>query len=318
MKNYFNFHLTGKQLLPLWLIFYVIFLLPYIALILKIQSFKTGGAVTPAFPFVLLLLIMVLIIFAMVWTVYFVKTVLQGVSLKENAIRCDYKVGKYIGVVFLGMFLSIITLGIYSPWFVRNMQRFFVDNSSYKDNKFSFQGAGGKLFVIILLTLIIPMIVVGVGMFFIFGKDISDQPQSYQIINQIVFTIILIPYMYYIYKWMVDVRYKEYHIQWDTEALPAMGKIAVEVLLSIITLGIYFPLAFIRLYKYFAEKTKGKAIDGQTIGFGYDADQMNDFLLIWGQMLLTIVTLGIYYPWAICRISQRILSKSYMEKISSI
>jgi len=36
--------------------------------------------------------------------------------------------------------------------------------------------------------------------------------------------------MYYIYKWVVDFRYKDYHFKWDTEALPSMGKIAVEVL----------------------------------------------------------------------------------------
>lgn len=317
MKNYFSFQLTGKQLLPLWLIFYVIFLLPYIFLIIKLQSIKSGGVVPPVFPFWYFLLILVLVLFAMVWTVFYVKMIFQAVSLNEKSIKCNFNVGKYLGVVSLGILLSIITFGIYSPWFVRNLQRFYINNSSYNDNKFSFLGDGGKLFVIILLTVFIPIIIVGISMFFIFGKDISTQPQSYQIINQLVMNILLIPYMYFIYKWMVDIQYKEYHIQWETEALPAIGKIAVEVLLTMITLGIYFPLAIVRLYKYFAEKTKGKALDNQTISFGYDIDQLNDFLLIWGQTLLTIITLGIYYPWAICKISQRILGKSYMEKVSS-
>lgn len=317
MKNYFNFQLTGKQLLPLWLIFYVIFIVPYFILIFKIQSFKAAGAVPPVFPFWYFLLIIVLVLFALVWTVYFVKMILQGISLKESQLRCEYNVGKFLGVVFLGMFLSIITLGIYSPWFVRNLQRFYVDNSSYKDNKFSFQGKGGKLFLIILLSAFIPVIILGIIVYVTFGADIHTQSVSYRIWSQVLFTIILIPYMYYIYKWMVDVRYKEYHIHWDTEALPSMGKIAVEVMLSIVTFGIYFPLAFLRLYKYFAERTRSNAVDNQTIRFGYDADQMNDFLLIWGQMLLTIITLGIYYPWAICKIGQRILSKSYMEKVGN-
>jgi len=315
MKNYFDFQLTGKQLLPLWLIFYVIFILPYFALIFKLQSLKPDG-VAPAFTFWYFLLIMVLVVFAIIWTVYFVKLILQGISLKQSNIRCDYNIGKYIGIVFLGMLLSIITLGIYSPWFVKNLQSFYVDNSSYKDNRFSFLGTGGKLFVIILLTLIIPMILLGIITYVAFGADMQTQSLSYRIWSQIIMTVILIPYMYYIYKWVVDVRYKEYYIKWETLALPSMGKIAVEVLLSIITIGIYFPLAFLKLYKYFSERTKGKALDGQTIGFGYDIDNLNDFLLIWGQILLTIITLGIYYPWAICKISQRILSKTYMEKVS--
>jgi len=317
MKNYFNFQLTGKQLWLLWLIFYVLFLAPYFVLIFKIQSLKPDNGVVPAFSAVYLLLLLALVLFAMIWTVYFVKMILQGISLNEISLKCDYSIGKYLGIVFLGMLLTIITLGIYSPWFVRNLQRFYINNSSYNDNKFSFQGEGGKLFVIILLTVIVPMIIVGISMYLLFGKDISTQTKSYQIINQVVMNLLLIPYMYFIYKWVVDIRYKEYHIKWETEALPSIGKIAVEVILSIITFGIYFPLAFVRLYKYFTEKTKGKALDNQTITFGYDIDQLNDFLLIWGQILLTIVTLGIYYPWAICKISKRILSKTYMEKISN-
>jgi uncharacterized membrane protein YjgN (DUF898 family) len=318
MKNYFNFQLTGKQLFPLWILFYVVFFVPYFTLIFKMQLFKPAGTVPPSFPFWFFAVLFLLIVFALIWTVYFVKMILQGISLKETPAKCDYSIGKYFGVLFLGIFLSIITIGIYTPWFVRNLQRFYIDNTSYKDNKFSFQGEGGKLFVIILLTVFIPMIIIGACMYLIFGKDINSQPKTYQMINQLVSTIILIPYMYYIYKWMVDVKYKEYHIQWQTEFLPSVGKIAVEVLLSIITFGIYFPLAFLRLYKYFSERTKSNMVDNQTIQFGYDIDQLNDFLLIWGQMLLSIITLGIYYPWAICKISQRILSKSYMEKISSL
>jgi hypothetical protein len=320
MKNYFNFQLTGKQLLPLWMIFYVIFLVPYIILIFKMQSFSKGfdgSGVTQAPPFWYFIILLLLFIAILLWTVYFVKIILQSLTLKETPLRCDYNVGKYLGVVFPGLFLSIITLGIYSPWFVRDLQRFFTDNTAYKENKFSFQGKGGKLFLIILLSAFLPIMIIALILFATFGKDIHTQTASYQIISQISMTLILIPYMYYIYKWVVDVKYKEYHIQWDTEFLPSAGKIAVEVLLSIITFGIYFPLAFLRLYKYFSERTKSNVIDNQRIRFGYDIDHMNDFLLIWGQMLLTIITLGIYYPWAICKISQRILSKSYMEKISN-
>jgi hypothetical protein len=320
MKNYFNFQLTGKQLLPLWMIFYVIFLVPYIILIFKMQSFSKGfdgSGVTQAPPFWYFIILLLLFIAILLWTVYFVKIILQSLTLKETPLRCDYNVGKYLGVVFPGLFLSIITLGIYSPWFVRDLQRFFTDNTAYKENKFSFQGKGGKLFLIILLSAFLPIMIIALILFATFGKDIHTQTASYQIISQISMTLILIPYMYYIYKWVVDVKYKEYHIQWDTEFLPSAGKIAVEVLLSIITFGIYFPLAFLRLYKYFSERTKSNVIDNQRILFGYDIDHMNDFLLIWGQMLLTIITLGIYYPWAICKVSQRILSKSYMEKISN-
>ena len=89
--------------------------------------------------------------------------------------------------------------------------------------------------------------------------------------------------------------------------------IAFEILLTIITLGIYFPIAMIRLYKYFADKTIANGTD-RKLKFGYDIDPLNDFLFIWGQTLLTIITLGIYYPWAFCKIGKRILSKTYLTE----
>ena len=113
---------------------------------------------------------------------------------------------------------------------------------------------------------------------------------------------------------MVNIKYKEYHIRWNTEFFPSVGKIALEIILSMITLGIYFPLAYLRLYKYFSGKTQSNVVDNKRIQFGYDIDPKNDFLMLWGQILLSIITLGIYYPWAFCKISKRVLGKTYIEK----
>ena len=315
MKNYFNFQLTGRQLLPLWIIFYLLFLVPYFSVIYRMQALSHDA--TPQVPPLwFFLVIFILILFVLIWSLYFVKIIVQSVSLKETAVRCDYNPGKYLGVVFLGLFLSIITLGIYSPWFMRNMQRFYVDNSSYKEKNFSFQGKGGKLLLIILLSVIIPLIFLALAMISIMGIDMKSHSASSQVWYQVVIYIILIPYMYYIYKWVVDIKYKEYHIKWETRFFPSVAKIALEIILSMITFGIYMPLAFLRLYKYFSERTRSNFVDNQGVKFGYDIDQLNDFLFIWGQTLLTIITLGIYYPWALCKIAGRIMGKSYMEKIT--
>jgi uncharacterized membrane protein YjgN (DUF898 family) len=104
-------------------------------------------------------------------------------------------------------------------------------------------------------------------------------------------------------------------ITWKTEFWPSCGKIASEILLSVITVGIYYPLALVRLYKYFTEKTIASG-NNRELKFAYDADQAGDFLFIWGQNLLTIITLSIYYPWALCKITKRILSKTYVEESS--
>ena len=125
--------------------------------------------------------------------------------------------------------------------------------------------------------------------------------------------IIMIPYIYFIYKWMVNISYKNFTIFWETNFWNSCGKIFLEILLVILTLGIYFPMAMIRLYKYFADRTVATS-EERKLQFGYDADQLNDFLFLWGQTLLTILTLGIYYPWAMCKTWNRILSRTYLTE----
>ncbi len=122
----------------------------------------------------------------------------------------------------------------------------------------------------------------------------------------------MIPYMYYTYKWMVNIDYKNYNIKWETNFWDSCGKIGLELLLSVITFGIYYPMAAIKLYKYFTDKTIAQAGKIKR-KFGFDTDSVNDFLFIWGQILLTIITLAIYYPWAISKVGKRFLSRTYFE-----
>jgi uncharacterized membrane protein YjgN (DUF898 family) len=123
----------------------------------------------------------------------------------------------------------------------------------------------------------------------------------------------LVPNIYLILKWMVDFRYKDYLIRWDTDFFPATGKIAIELVLAVITFGIYFPMAYLRLYQYFTDHTRSNIVNGKQILMGYDGDRFSEFFFMWGQILLTVITLGFYYPWAFSRIAHRILTKTYFE-----
>jgi hypothetical protein len=141
----------------------------------------------------------------------------------------------------------------------------------------------------------------------------TGQTNSYALIQQLVMMFIMIPYMYLIYKWAVNIDYKDFHITWETDFWESCGKIAIEILLTIVTVGIYMPLAYLRLYTYFSQRTIVESNDSKR-KFGYEIDPLNDFLFIWGQTLLVIITLGIYYPWAICKIGKRVLGKTYLTE----
>ncbi|MBC8462714.1 MAG: DUF898 family protein [Deltaproteobacteria bacterium] len=70
-------------------------------------------------------------------------------------------------------------------------------------------------------------------------------------------------------------------------------------LLSMLTLGIYSPWAWVRLFKLKASHT---LINGKQVTF--TGTGSNLFIICLVNILLTIITLGIYSPWAICRISK--------------
>ncbi len=308
MKNYFGFTLTGKKLFPVWILFLILFLLPYLILIFKMKNIQHGSSSFVLFFPILLLLIII----AFLLTFYLTKLTIESLAFKDKSVVFNGTLGKFIGMVLLGLFLSIITFGIYSSWFIRNINRFFVNNSSYESQSFKFQGDGGKLFVILLLTIILPMLILIIAMTIFLIKN-QAQASSFIYIQQLVTFIIMIPYTYFIYKWMVNIDYKDLNISWETDFWNSCGKIALEMGLSIITLGIYFPLAIIRLYKYFTNRTVASGKD-RKFKFGYDMEPLNDFLFLWGQMLLTIITLSIYYPWALSKIGNRILGKTYLTE----
>jgi uncharacterized membrane protein YjgN (DUF898 family) len=311
MKNYFNFTLTGKKLLPIWFLFLAFFMVPYVSMVLKMINVQQGDN----FPILFFPMYLVLIVITFVIAFYITKFTIENIALNDKSIQFNGSFGAFIGKILLGYFFSIITAGIYMAWFIRDIYGFFIDNSTYRSNAFTFQGKGSKLFVILLLSIYVPMIlfVIVTSKFMMNGYE---QIPSVFVFQQLVMIFIMIPYMYLVYKWMVNVDYKSFTISWHTNFWNSCGKIAIEVILSIITFGVYGPLAMLRLYKYFAERTIAES-DEKKLGFGYDIDQANDFLFIWLQMLLIFITLGIYYPWAFCKIGKRILSKTYLIENSA-
>jgi len=141
-------------------------------------------------------------------------------------------------------------------------------------------------------------------------KTFEGKPYN-QLITQLITNILLVPYIYKLYKWIVNYRYDGRTIRWDTRFIESVLRILGQFALTLVTLGIYYPAAVLNLYRYFASRTVVYREDRPSGSFGFDGDTSRGFLLIWGQILLTLVTAGIYTPWAICRISQWIYRYSY-------
>lgn len=69
--------------------------------------------------------------------------------------------GEIYKVYFIGILLTVVTLGIYYPWFVVSLRKYVIGNIRMGNLNFAYEGTGGDLFVIRLMGFF--------GMMFTFG-----------------------------------------------------------------------------------------------------------------------------------------------------
>jgi uncharacterized membrane protein YjgN (DUF898 family) len=92
----------------------------------------------------------------------------------------------------------------------------------------------------------------------------------------------------------------------------------MQVFLTIITIGIYWPAMYINLYRYFAGKTILEVAEKEQARLGFDGKTSSGFALLWGQTLLSILTLGIYLPWAIANCIRFFVNNSWLENTQTL
>jgi len=350
MRSYFNFTLKGIQFLPVWIGFFFFFLIPVQLMLGALNELiaidvPADGASKDFFLYLIIVLLT-----SFIFIFFIAKLVIGSIEYNGIKIKCDYNIIKYLGVVVSGLFLSIITFGIYIPWFIRNIIRFIVNGTSYHSNSFSFKGEGGRLFVIMTQTIFGSFLILGIILFSILDTRIDIMSPNFILIYEVVVITILVSILYLTFNWMVNIQYKELMIKLDTGFFHAIwkiavelvtaiilvfifsgltsffisqlpednsftvaSKIAIELILAVTTLSIYFAMAFIRLYRYFVKHTTSNIIDSKKVEMEYDGHLVDDFIFMWKQILLTAITFGIYYPWAFSRIVKRVLTQTYLS-----
>jgi uncharacterized membrane protein YjgN (DUF898 family) len=214
----------------------------------------------------------------------------------------------------VGTLLSIITIGVFVPWYLRRIMAYLASHTTYKGTALEFKGRGGRLFLYFLVGVWAPVIVlVTIGLIvgvLSFAASSTLPPAFYLGIVIFVFYILVV-FVYLVYKWYVNLTWKDVHIRWNTHFWPSFGMILGQVLLSIITISIYWPAAYKRLYRYFMERTIFERGDVQFAHMGFEGEK--GFGLLWGQVLLSIITIGIYAPWAYSKIGKWLIGATYVE-----
>jgi uncharacterized membrane protein YjgN (DUF898 family) len=129
----------------------------------------------------------------------------------------------------------------------------------------------------------------------------------------VVYFMALGVYMYHVYRWLYDnIRLDAYAVRWNARFWPTFGMFLGQALLTLVTLFVYYPVAYLRMYRYVAKcivVKEGEGPEAPTHAtLEFDGPLGRGFLLMWGQGCLSLITAGIYYPWAMARVGRWVAS----------
>ena len=180
MRSYFQCHIEGRRLLLPWLV----------ALVLTVGTAWVYGAVlmpaAPADPrldghFLLgvlwtLSLGICLLAAQCVYYYFFVRATLRGTSLYGEAVEADYDPKQYVRLCAKGILLSAVTCGIYLPWLVVSLVRYFasaVIHRLFLCEEPRYRGRGSVLFAYEVLLGVVPMVILpfAASFFLLAGVD---------------------------------------------------------------------------------------------------------------------------------------------------
>jgi uncharacterized membrane protein YjgN (DUF898 family) len=217
------------------------------------------------------------------------KYILEKTTLKRRGgdIKLEFfgTGGELFKIGFVGYLLSAITLGIYVPWFLVNVNKFFQANTRGRapdgsDYRLRSEITGGQLLKAALVGYLLTAITLGIYAPWFIVKlqklfaDTTKILENGQAVGKVAFL---------------------------GTGGELFGTMIVGYLLTALTLGIYGAWMQVNLLKFFAASTevsiRGRAYRGEFSGKGGDL-----FVTMLVGYLLTVLTLGIYGFWFMAKL----------------
>ncbi len=315
-KKFLNFNLSAESLVSYWVLTYVIVILPHILLLLvdgfvavDLKEILLSPSIVGSIYFATLIGYFLSIL-------YFVHITLVSISVQNSKLKFNISTSKFAVLLLKGLLFSILTVGIYFPWFIKNLYSYFIDNTSYNNINYKFNSKGRQLLVIMLFSLIIPSGLIYVVAFFVWGELWYVETFSRMIV--FVFQVLVsVPYFYLAFDWKINISYDTYTLKLKVNHYKSLRVIFGELILTVASIGAYFPIAMIRLYKYFVNNFQSFSENDHSILFGVNLSR-ESYLVIWRESFFTLISLGLYFPWAYVKINTLILNSTYYYREKNI
>jgi uncharacterized membrane protein YjgN (DUF898 family) len=195
--------------------------------------------------------------------------------------------GELFMTLFVGQVLTMLTLGIYTPWFITNLIRFMADHSvaTTEDGtryQLKYDGTGGSMLATILVGGFLCAITAGIYTpWFLckLQKAIYSQTR------------------------VLENGQSSGGFDFVGNGGDLFGQYLVGAILTALTAGIYMAWFQVRLNKFMLANTK-VSLGGRNFTLDYDATGGELFVKLFVGMLLMMVTLGIYYFWFLANLTK--------------
>ncbi len=316
MKVYFDFEVKAAKLFKLFLPFWILTIILFFV-IFKSNSLFLSKQINITFFLILNSVgITGTFIINFIYTILFARILVPSVSFDNEPFGFSGKVMEFFWLNIKGILLSMITLFIYTPWYYSKIISYLIEKTSYKQKNLKHTGRGIILLGIILLTLLLPMVLLVIiitALIITMGSRMINKI-SFTELTAVLVYIFIIPMVYKLYQWICNnINYDVFSFHWNTKFWKSIGIIFLQLFLTIITVGLYWPAGFLILFRYFTNRSAILKENNQIGVFGFTGRLLEGFLLFWGQFLLCIITLGIYFPWAYGKAGKWLLANTYFQ-----
>ncbi len=182
--------------------------------------------------------------------------------------------------LIVGLILTIVTLGLYSPWFICRLANWValytrLTDDRGRDVRFTFVGDGGDLFATLIVGTILTFFTLGIYSFW-FSVNLT----RFFLENLLA----------------EDSNGGEIDISFHGTGADLFARLIVDYILTFVTLGIYTPWMICDLHRFYYENTRIHTNNTRlTLTFtGRGCELLMTYVVGY---ILTIVTLGLYSFW---------------------
>ena len=251
MRIRFSFDLGGRDWLRLFFPAYVAFVACEIALILvvviaaSVETAEFGDLVGAWLSY--FALAAALVVGSIVFQVMASRRFVPAIYVGGEALTFTREVKEALRIAVIGMLLSAFTVGFYGPWFVRRLTAYFYTSTELRGSGIRFRGKRGRLLAICILASLLGTTCGVIGAIIVL-PDAIDPRIELAILTVGTWIVILKPCLHLITNWYCGFEWRRYRVYFKGATFGrSCAKILTQALLTVLTVGVYFPAAAVRL-----------------------------------------------------------------------